>query len=606
MPKTKLKPHRAIIDLNKQTLLAGLQSERAIKLVNSMDELKVSTALKNIISYADKFKEEEDKTAIGLSINKIIGSVNKINIKNILLKSKPGRPGLDVLSGLFKYERSVNDRIKVLEMINQEVIEGREIEDVDERSLPLNKIVPVSIASSRLLEKAGKTEEAADLNIETLELQLGRPLDKGDLSSFFSRATSRGLVEISEILQFPSMSAGYYWCGPGTDVYGNIKNGKFPTNALDQACYFHDLDYTRLSSANDGLTEEQRGDGVRKSDEDLLSRIRSTSAEVLTRDGMEHQEAMEYIADASKLGKAIALKIRMEDNGIMGKTSFLGPFVERYTEEELQQKIDGVEEEVQVVMDNEAFRKDFPREMRKITEVLSGESKPTEIIYPDNDIMSSTERDRRRAGGAGGGGGGDNRDNSGPPPPPSPQDSVTTTTPLVMDFNMGNKLLGGAPIVGDRNLAPFVVYSNGDELKKTLEQRNEDVFNYENFMWVDEPNSNVHRLPMYDYRASKITDNYLIDARMRSEQLKYSSPLLMQGEVKKETYPSQELLNRISPTYIPTAQMTQQFIRTSSRERKFGPIQMYRSNPYLSEYKNQNSKFTRLTNPDVVNGTVRV
>lgn len=564
-----------------ESMRKEVKSDQALALLFLIDNSKDPKAiLKEIIKYANKNKDDEAKAVIGLGIEKIADNLTNQDLGNIKLKTAGNNLGIEILSELYGVGRGINNRVGVLKKI-AESVRGKPFEPVEHLILSEEKVIPLGRMATDILRKAGDKETAGDLNIAVAELEINRSLNP-DMMTIWDKSKQKGMEALFQLGQKLSvMKDNYNWCGPGTDIYRNLKEGLLPTNKLDKACYLHDMDYARLSISNDGLSDEERAKEVRESDERLLR---------VLKEGMDDKDA-DLARDASLIYNFMNKKVFFEEQKKSDPLRFLGPFVEKLTEDEKQSIMDTVERDIQLVLDDEKIREEQPEQvesLRSFVKAKMGEQLKTEDI----NIMSAKERDRQRAG-------------QGPPPPPPPE-SMTTTTPLEIDFNMGNKVVGGKPVVGDRNMAPFLVHSNGDELEKSEEQKDEDTFNYENFMWVDAPNSNVHRLPFIDYRNSKITDNFLIDTRRKSERLKYSMPLLMQGEVKKETYPSMAMLQSLSRTYIPDVQRTQQFIRTSTRDRKFGKIQMYRESPYLSEYKNQNSKYTRLTNPDVVNGNIRL
>ena len=167
-------------------------------------------------------------------------------------------------------------------------------------------------------------------------------------------------------------------------------------------------------------------------------------------------------------------------------------------------------------------------------------------------------------------------------------------------------LTDAKPVVGERNMRPLLFREEGDTVKLTQFEENENRLFYENFTWVDSGfgNGNIQRLPGSLYAGKDLANNRLYDAQMRNEKLKFSGRLFNGPQQYRKKYDiSAQTRKLIEVPMFSTVQNHQEFIRDSSLPAGAGrPHQMARDEVSFIRRKNVNNKVGRLFYPDVVDG----
>lgn len=162
------------------------------------------------------------------------------------------------------------------------------------------------------------------------------------------------------------------------------------------------------------------------------------------------------------------------------------------------------------------------------------------------------------------------------------------------------------PVIGERNMRPTLFREEGDTVKLSNAQEQENRLFYENFTWIDAGfgNGNIQRIPGEAYAGKDIANNRLYDAQVKNEMLKYSGDLFVGTQQYRKKYNvSQQTRNLVRRPMFSTVQHHQQFIRDSSLPAGAGRYhQMARDNPSWIPSKNVNSKVGHLFYPDVVDG----
>ena len=167
-------------------------------------------------------------------------------------------------------------------------------------------------------------------------------------------------------------------------------------------------------------------------------------------------------------------------------------------------------------------------------------------------------------------------------------------------------LTDAKPVVGERNMRPLLFREEGDTIKLTQFEENENRLFYENFTWVDSGfgNGNIQRLPGSLYAGKDLANNRLYDAQMRNEKLKFSGRLFTGPQQYRKKYDiSAQTRKLIEVPMFSTVQNHQEFIRDSSLPAGAGrPHQMARDEVSFIRRKNVNNKVGRLFYPDLVDG----
>jgi hypothetical protein len=162
------------------------------------------------------------------------------------------------------------------------------------------------------------------------------------------------------------------------------------------------------------------------------------------------------------------------------------------------------------------------------------------------------------------------------------------------------------PVIGERNMRPTLFREEGDTVKLSNAQEQENRLFYENFTWIDAGfgNGNIQRIPGEAYAGKDIANNRLYDAQVKNEMLKYSGDLFVGTQQYRKKYNvSRQTRNLVRRPMFSTVQHHQQFIRDSSLPAGAGRYhQMARDNPSWIPSKNVNSKVGHLFYPDVVDG----
>jgi len=167
-------------------------------------------------------------------------------------------------------------------------------------------------------------------------------------------------------------------------------------------------------------------------------------------------------------------------------------------------------------------------------------------------------------------------------------------------------LTDAKPVVGERNMRPLLFREEGDTVKLTQFEENENRLFYENFTWVDSGfgNGNIQRIPGSLYAGKDLANNRLYDAQMRNEKLKFSGRLFTGPQQYRKKYDiSAQTRKLIEVPMFSTVQNHQEFIRDSSLPAGAGrPHQMARDEVSFMRRKNVNNKVGRLFYPDLVDG----
>ena len=87
---------------------------------------------------------------------------------------------------------------------------------------------------------------------------------------------------------------GHNYCGPGTNVTKRVRNGVQPMDALDQACYLHDLDLEVRGPQRVGLDPK----AVRALDMRLASAAKKIA---LSPKSTKRQRAMAWVVHRAML-----------------------------------------------------------------------------------------------------------------------------------------------------------------------------------------------------------------------------------------------------------------------------------------------------------------
>jgi hypothetical protein len=167
-------------------------------------------------------------------------------------------------------------------------------------------------------------------------------------------------------------------------------------------------------------------------------------------------------------------------------------------------------------------------------------------------------------------------------------------------------LTDAKPVVGERNMRPTLFREEGDTVKLSRRQEQENRMFYENFTWIDAGfgNGNIQRLPNEMYAGRDVANNRLYDAQVKNQILKYSGDLFVGNQQYRKKYDISARTRRLVKTPMhSTVQHHQQFIRDSSLPAGAGrKHQMARDNPSWMPEKNVNSRVGHLYYPDVVDG----
>lgn len=140
--------------------------------------------------------------------------------------------------------------------------------------------------------------------------------------------------QIRDFLQLP----GYNFCGPGTDVLGNLLKSKDPVNELDQACQIHDMQYLKIANiiadepkkANEWM--DQADDQLRKK----VEKIRD-SGKMFVYDPNPHEvkiedrisggvgESAKLYGDIARINTAMNTKWFSDKTRITDASTFIDP-----------------------------------------------------------------------------------------------------------------------------------------------------------------------------------------------------------------------------------------------------------------------------------------
>ena len=162
------------------------------------------------------------------------------------------------------------------------------------------------------------------------------------------------------------------------------------------------------------------------------------------------------------------------------------------------------------------------------------------------------------------------------------------------------------PVVGERNMRPTLFREEGDTVKLSNRQEQENRLFYENFTWIDAGfgNGNIQRIPGQVYAGKDIANNRLYTAQVKNDVLKYSGNLFVGNQQYRKKYNiSANTRNLVRRPMFSTVQHHQEFVRDSSLPAGAGrKHQMARDNPSWIPSKNVNSRVGHLFYPDVVDG----
>jgi len=386
---------------------------------------------------------------------------------------------------------------------------------------------------------------------------------------------------------------GYNFCGPGTDVMGNLLAGRKPINKLDEACMEHDLQYLRIGTI---LNKAKRKEAVQAADAALIEesrRIASGPKSSLQEDatkvnGVMRAKALSGVSDFFLDLKAPPLE---GDRKAAVKNLFLSLAHEG---SDIAGNPERLEEVLPIVEPLGAAADPAPAAPTEAADEKKGDEEPTPGGVAD---------------------GGASVSETAPVLPPEAAAAVAATIPqpqappraAVQPVDeQGRATLPGAgapPIVGERSMRPMAFRMEGDEVDLTDEQKRQNQLWLENFTWIDEGHGlgNQERLP-WNLGGGK-AKNSLFTAQQVNELIRLSGDLYNgDQEIREVPQVSKRTREIYRQPMISTNMRQQEFVRNGAMPAGRGrPIQMYRRTQ-TTPFAFRNARQTHLIHPDVVDG----
>ena len=437
------------------------------------------------------------------------------------------------------------------------------------------------------------------------------------------KAVSKGISALTDDLMQRVADAAvkvaigdYNWCGPGTDIFGNIMQGKMPVNALDEACMDHDLDYLRAGALHPPGDERERI--VAFADKELVKRAKQLNE--LHKDKERDSEEFKM---AGAAGKVATLIQRGSEAGITKR--FADAVYEPMPIDMLEQIDDRLIRIARTVADRaEELNIDGAEE---ITEAARA------VEEADRAEKAAFGIEPQGAGAGAGEPVGERLIDPADPPKPSAaaeveeekkEETVAETTPVMTEEEL-RKLnppdpvkemtkeeierakmppAPGQPVVGERSMRPLLFRREGDDVEPTRDEKRQNLLWLENFTWIDEGHGlgNQQRVPWE--LGGGLSKNTLFNAQQRNQMLKYSGSLYVgDQQVRRVKQPSKRTVRFMRPAMIPTSQNRQKFIRNGPLPAGMGrPIKMKSGEPPLYSALRVADPGQRLVYPDVVDG----
>ena len=386
---------------------------------------------------------------------------------------------------------------------------------------------------------------------------------------------------------------GYNFCGPRTDVMGNLLAGLKPINKLDEACMEHDIAYLEAGTVSD---RETRRTMVERADARLSEESRRIAE---TNEGALQRQA-------TQVNGAMLVKI-----GIGIPDWFLdleAPPLEKDRATAVENLFLSLAREGSNIAGN-------PKRLEEVlptVEPLGGAADPAPAA-PTGAAEETKGDEEPTPGGVADGGA--SVSETAPVLPPAAAAAVAATIPQPQAppraavrpvDEQGRATLPGAgapPIVGERSMRPMAFKMEGDEVELTDEQKRQNQLWLENFTWIDEGHGlgNQERLP-WNLGGGK-AKNSLFTAQQVNELIRLSGDLYNgDQEIREVPQVSKRTREIYRQPMISTNMRQQEFVRNGAMPAGRGrPIQMYRRTQ-TTPFAFRNARQTHLIHPDVVDG----
>ena len=393
---------------------------------------------------------------------------------------------------------------------------------------------------------------------------------------------------------------GYNFCGPGTDVMGNLLAGRKPINKLDEACMEHDLKYLLIGTI---LDKTRRKKAVQAADAELIEESRLIASGPKS----SLQE------DATKVNGAMRIK------ALSGVSDFFLDLEAPKLEGDRRAAVENLFLSLAREGSDIAGNPERLEEVLPIVKPLGAAADPapdapTEAADAPTEAADEKKGDEEPTPG-GVADGGASVSETAPVLPPEAAAAVAATIPqpqappraAVQPVDeQGRATLPGAgapPIVGERSMRPMAFRMEGDEVDLTDEQKRQNQLWLENFTWIDEGHGlgNQERLP-WNLGGGK-AKNSLFTAQQVNELIRLSGDLYNgDQEIREVPQVSKRTREIYRQPMISTNMRQQEFVRNGAMPAGRGrPIQMYRRTQ-TTPFAFRNARQTHLIHPDVVDG----